>query len=101
MGITLQTDLLNAMVRVIGKVNRDGCRMPVYVDLIVAYYDFKYEIIVAGALEGIGFYGSETRILGDRHGFALKGLFATLDTFMSGDEKKINLQKHMIDWARR
>lgn len=101
MGITLQTDLLNAMVRVIGKVNRDGYRMPVYVDLIMAYYDFKYEILVAGILEGIGFYGSETRIPGNQHGFALKGLFENLDDFMSGDEERIFARKTLIDWARR
>lgn len=101
MSVTLQTDLFNPMIRVVGDINNNRDRFPVYVDLVVAYYDFRYEIIVMGALERIGFYGTETRIVGDPHDGNPKQLFAALDDFMSGDERRINLQKHMIDWARR
>lgn len=101
MSVTLETNLLNAMMRVVGDVHKNRDAFPVYVDLIVAYYDFRYEIIVRGVLDGIGFYSTETRIPDDVHDLTLKGLFEVLDDFMSGNEKNINLRKHMMLWARK
>jgi hypothetical protein len=100
MSVILQTDLLNAMMRVVGDINKNRDIYPVYVDLVVAYYDFRYEIIVRGVLEGIGFYSAETRISGDVHDLTLKGLFETIDDFMSGNEKRIDQRKQMMLWAR-
>ena len=46
MSMTLNTDLFNATMQVVGEMNKNRDVYPVYVDLVVAYYDFRYEIIL-------------------------------------------------------
>ena len=74
-----------------------------YVDLTVAYYDFRCEIIVLGLLDKVGFYTSRTRFAGkpENAGSSQCVLFECLDDFMSGWEPCINKRKRMIDWCKR
>ena len=101
MAVIMEKDLFNtAGLAVRGHMNKNRDVMPIFVDLTVAYYQFRYEIITGGTLHRIGFYCCATHIAsrGD-DSMSQKTLFSIIDDFMSGDEEKIGLRKKMIKWA--